>query len=142
MTSPMTLGKTLWRLAAAAVLLGAGYWAGTRSARHGAAAGAAEPARRILYYRNPMDPSVHSPVPAKDGMGMDYVPVYSDELAPPATTVAGRAAVAITAERRQLLGIRSEAVVAQPLARSVRTVARVAVDERLIHHVHTKYDGY
>lgn len=32
-----------------------------------------------LFYRNPMNPSVTSPVPAKDAMGMDYVPVYSEE---------------------------------------------------------------
>ncbi len=31
--------------------------------------------RTPLYYRNPMDPNRHSPVPAKDEMGMDYVPV-------------------------------------------------------------------
>ena len=35
--------------------------------------------RKILFYRNPMNPSVTSPVPTKDEMGMDYVPVYSDE---------------------------------------------------------------
>ncbi|HEX9920581.1 MAG TPA: heavy metal-binding domain-containing protein, partial [Candidatus Methylomirabilis sp.] len=39
--------------------------------------------RKILYYRNPMNPSITSPVPAKDEMGMDFVPVYSDEVAPP-----------------------------------------------------------
>ena len=34
-----------------------------------------------LYYRNPMDPSRRSPVPAKDEMGMDYVPVYAETSA-------------------------------------------------------------
>ncbi|MGE5280328.1 MAG: efflux RND transporter periplasmic adaptor subunit [Deltaproteobacteria bacterium] len=34
---------------------------------------------KILYYRNPMDPSVTSAVPAKDSMGMDYIPVYAEE---------------------------------------------------------------
>ncbi|RUM87556.1 MAG: efflux transporter periplasmic adaptor subunit, partial [Thermodesulfatator sp.] len=32
--------------------------------------------KKILFYRNPMNPSVTSPVPKKDDMGMDYVPVY------------------------------------------------------------------
>src|SRR5512143_3869157 len=36
-------------------------------------------ARKILFYRNPMNPMVTSPTPAKDEMGMDYVPVYEDE---------------------------------------------------------------
>ena len=35
--------------------------------------------RRILFYRNPMDPTITSPAPMKDSMGMDYVPVYADE---------------------------------------------------------------
>ena len=34
--------------------------------------------KKPLYYRNAMNPSVTSPVPAKDNMGMDYVPVYAD----------------------------------------------------------------
>jgi len=32
-----------------------------------------------LFYRNPMNPDVTSPVPAKDSMGMDYIPVYADK---------------------------------------------------------------
>jgi Cu(I)/Ag(I) efflux system membrane fusion protein len=39
--------------------------------------------REILFYRNPMDPTITSPVPAKDSMGMDYVPVYAEEPATP-----------------------------------------------------------
>ena len=35
------------------------------------------PARRILYYRSPMNAAIHSPVPMKDGMGMSYLPVYA-----------------------------------------------------------------
>src|SRR5262249_33907927 len=36
--------------------------------------------RTIAFYRHPMRPEVTSAVPAKDEMGMDYVPVYTDEL--------------------------------------------------------------
>jgi len=35
--------------------------------------------RKVLFYRNPMNPTITSPVPMKDEMGMDYVPVYEDE---------------------------------------------------------------
>lgn len=41
------------------------------------------PGKKVLYYANPMDPTVHSDRPAKDSMGMDYVPVY-EEAAPSA----------------------------------------------------------
>ena len=34
--------------------------------------------KKILFYRNPMNPSITSSVPAKDEMGMDYIPVYED----------------------------------------------------------------
>ncbi len=39
---------------------------------------------RILYYRNPMGLPDTSPTPKKDAMGMDYIPVYEGEPAPPA----------------------------------------------------------
>ena len=32
-----------------------------------------------LFYRNPMNPEITSPVPAKGSMGMDYIPVYAGE---------------------------------------------------------------
>jgi hypothetical protein len=35
--------------------------------------------KKVLFYRNPMNPKVTSPVPMKDAMGMDYVPVYQGE---------------------------------------------------------------
>jgi membrane fusion protein, copper/silver efflux system len=34
--------------------------------------------RKLLYYRHPMNPKVTSPTPAKDDMGMDYLPVYAE----------------------------------------------------------------
>jgi membrane fusion protein, copper/silver efflux system len=107
--------------------------------------GAASPGRggrKILYYRAPMDPNVKSETPAKDSMGMDFVPVYEDEVADTASGVAGRAAVTLSPDRRQMLGVRSEEVKKTRLVRSIRTVGRVAVDERRLHHVHTKYEGY
>lgn len=35
--------------------------------------------KQPLFYRNPMNPEVTSPIPKKDPMGMDYIPVYADE---------------------------------------------------------------
>ena len=39
----------------------------------------ADDARKIKYYRNPMGLPDTSPVPKKDSMGMDYIPVYEGE---------------------------------------------------------------
>ena len=98
--------------------------------------------RKLLYYRSPMDPSVRSDKPAKDSMGMDFIPVYEDDAQAKASTVPGRASLTLSPERRQILGIRSEEIHHGPLTRVMRTVGRVAVDERRLHHIHTKYDGY
>jgi Cu(I)/Ag(I) efflux system membrane fusion protein/cobalt-zinc-cadmium efflux system membrane fusion protein len=99
-------------------------------------------ARTIAFYRHPMDPNIHSDKPAKDAMGMDYVPVYEDERAGGTSGVAGRETVTLTPEKRQMLNVHSEEVKEAPIERTVRTVGRVAVDERHIHHYHAKYEGY
>jgi len=99
------------------------------------------PAGPVLYYRSPMDPSVHSTTPAKDSMGMDFVPVYAEDVAP-ASDVSGRAALTLSPERRQILGVRSEVIRRVPRRRVIRTVGQVTVDERRLHHIHTKYEGF
>ncbi|MBF0632236.1 MAG: hypothetical protein HQL89_14760 [Magnetococcales bacterium] len=36
--------------------------------------------RKILYYKDPMGLPDTSPTPKKDSMGMDYIPVYENEV--------------------------------------------------------------
>jgi Cu(I)/Ag(I) efflux system membrane fusion protein len=104
-------------------------------------ASASPPAGSVLYYRSPMDPSVHSAVPAKDSMGMDYLPVYAEDVAG-TTDVSGRASLTLSPERRQILGLRTEVLHRAPLRRVIRTIGRITVDERRLHHIHTKYEGF
>lgn len=40
---------------------------------------AEEEGKEPLFWRNPMNPAITSPVFTKDEMGMDYLPVYADE---------------------------------------------------------------
>jgi membrane fusion protein, copper/silver efflux system len=93
--------------------------------------------RKILYYRNPMGLPDTSPVPKKDSMGMDYIPVYADEGS---GTVPGT--VAISPERIQMLGVRTEAASLRPMAHTVRAVGTVAADERRISVVNPKFEGW
>jgi len=70
-----------------AVGLGGGYWlAGLQKNAGMEGSGddsqAAGDGRKILFYRNPMDPSITSPTPAKDSMGMDFIPVYAEAEKP------------------------------------------------------------
>ena len=78
-----------------------------------------------------------SPVPKKDSMGMDYIPVYADEGsgAVPGT-------VAISPERIQMLGVRTEAASLRSMAHTVRAVGTVAADERRIGVVNPKFEGW
>ena len=65
--------------AAIIVVAGLGYWLGKGPAGTATDTAATEQEKKPLFYRNPMNPSVTSPVPAKDSMGMDYIPVYEEE---------------------------------------------------------------
>ncbi len=78
--------------------------------------------RKILYYRNPMNPSVTSPTPAKDNMGMDYVPVYEES----STSVPGQGMVQIAQGREQLIGVKTSLVENRDLYATIRASARVA----------------
>jgi membrane fusion protein, copper/silver efflux system len=114
----------------------------------GAKAPAAAGERKVLFYRNPMDPAVTSPVPAKDAMGMDYVPVYADEAPPPATpantasAVPGLARVEASASALRLAGVQTAVAERRTLARSIRAAGLVTADESRVRHVHTKISGW
>jgi membrane fusion protein, copper/silver efflux system len=89
--------------------------------------------RQVLFYRNPMNPKVTSPTPMKDPMGMDYVPVYSDEVQ--TTKMPGQSPVRITPAQQQLIGVRVSAVERRPLTGTIRASARVAYDPDLYNAI-------
>ncbi len=146
----------------AAVLLGAGatgYWFGTRTVTQAQPAPATVKAvkaeRKILYYRNPMGLPDTSPTPKKDSMGMDYVPVYeggeepgsaastdSGQAGLPIAASGGAAQVKISIEKVQKLGVKTEQAEMRMLDKTVRAVGRVEVDERLIHNIAPKFEGW
>jgi len=61
--------------------VGGGYWLASQNSTT-AQTETGDDGRKVLFYRNAMNPTVTSPVPAKDNMGMDYVAVYADEDQP------------------------------------------------------------
>jgi hypothetical protein len=91
---------------------------------------------RPLFYRHPMRPDVTSPTPMKDEMGMDYVPVYSEEKA--AVPVEGQASLVLSEERRQMIGMKSEEVRRRDLSTTVRASGKVAYDPDLFNTI-TEY---
>jgi RND family efflux transporter MFP subunit len=94
--------------------------------------------RKILYYRNPMGLADTSPVPKKDPMGMDYLPVYADDEQE--AQMPGD--VRIGPEKIQKIGVLTEAVEKRVLERRVRAAGRVEADERRLHDVAPRFEGY
>ena len=96
----------------------------------------AQSGRKILFYRNPMGLPDTSPVPKKDPMGMDYIPVYEGD----AQEQGG--AIKLSVERIQRSGVRTEPVQSLVLIQPVRAVAAVALDERRLTVVSMRSEGY
>ena len=103
-----------------------------------AAAGQSEkPKGKLLHYRNPMGLQDTSPVPKKDPMGMDYVAVYEGGAAS-----TGGPVVNISIDKMQKLGVKTEPASLRTLSRTVRAVATVQADERRLHTVSPKFEGW
>lgn len=124
--------------------IGAGYWWG---ARHPGATGAADQAvpataadagrKKVLYYRNPMGLPDTSPVPKKDPMGMDYVPVYEG-----AEEESTGTQVKVSTQKVQRLGVRTELAALRVLTRTVRAVGTLQIDERRVSTVSPRFEGW
>jgi len=130
-------------VAVVALLLGLGVGfrlalrvAPDRSVTDGAAGAAQE--KKPLYYRHPMKPGVTSPVPAKDEMGMDYVPVYADGAGPAESA----GTVEIDPVTVQNIGVRTALARKEILGRTVRAVGRVDYNEERLSRLHPKVEGW
>jgi len=96
---------------------------------------AAEPARKIKYYRNPMGLPDTSPVPKKDSMGMEYIPVYEGEDSDDGS-------VRLSPGKIQRTGAKSEPVVRQAVRSIVRAPGTVQEDERRVSVVALRFEGF
>lgn len=97
--------------------------------------------RKILFYRSPMDPRQTSPGPAKDSMGMEYLPVYEEDAAG-RSEVDGLASVELDPTRQQLIGLRTAVIERGPVGGNFRTVGKVSVDETKVRRINVKVPGY
>ena len=99
-------------------------------------AAAAGGPRKILYYRNPMGLPDTSPIPKKDWMGMDYIPVYEGEEQDDGKTIK------VSLDKVQRSGVRTETVEARVIVRPVRAVGTVMHDESRLTIVTMRSDGF
>lgn len=136
------MNRNQWTLIAVAVAaaLGAGVLIGrvTRSDAPGTVAeGATTAPRKPLYYRNPMGLPDTSPVPKKDSMGMDYIPVYAEDEA-----ASSPGTVVLSPDKVQALGVRTEQVRLRPMQRGVEASGTITVDETRQYVIAPRFDGW
>src|SRR3990167_4092753 len=138
------MNRMNWSVLALAVgaALALGWWSGRASAPDAGSLNVQETSaesgeRKILYYRNPMGLPDTSPVPKKDAMGMDYIPVFEggEPAAEPGTVV-------LPPDKVQKLGVRTEVAVREALVANVRASASVQVDETRQFVVAPRFEGW
>ncbi len=119
--------------------IGAGYWLSGKGAAPGAGT-QAKSERKPLFYRNPMNPSITSPVPAKDEMGMDYIPVYPEDLNGGGSATPGTVVIDPTVV--QSIGVRTARAQKRAISRLIQTTGRIAYDEERLTRLHPKVSGW
>ena len=94
-----------------------------------------EASPKILYYRNPMGLPDTSPVPKKDPMGMNYVPVYEgDEV--------DDGSVKLSPGKIQRTGVKSEPVERRVIHTLVKAPGTIQLDERRISVVAIRAESF
>jgi len=91
--------------------------------------------RKIKYYRNPMGLPDISPVPKKDSMGMDYIPVYEGEDSDDGS-------IKLSPGKIQRTGTKAEPVVRRPIRSVIRAPGTVQEDERRVSVVALRFEGF
>jgi len=95
--------------------------------------------KKVLFYRNPMNPEIISDIPMQDSMGMDYIAVYEDSNN---RTNEPSGTVTIDSVTVQNMGVRTATAQYEILSHKVRAVGRVAYDEERMLHLHPKTEGW
>ena len=95
--------------------------------------------RKALYWRNPMNPAITSPIFAKDEMGMDYLPVYADENG---TSSEPAGTVSIDPVTVQNIGVRSAKAERRSISRQLSALGRIDFNEERLTRLHPKSTGW
>ncbi|MCF5762964.1 efflux RND transporter periplasmic adaptor subunit [Aeromonas veronii] len=110
---------------------GGGYWAAKQTT-----AGTLAKEKTPLYWVNPMDPRDKRDAPAKDNMGMDFIPVYEEKQGGSPGTVT------ISPEIQQNLGVRLAKVERLPIHQQIETVGYVGYDEDRLEAINSRMAGW
>lgn len=103
----------------------------------------AQPAtpKQKTMYRSTMNPNEVSDKPGKDSMGMEMV-AFEVASGGAASRLPGLATISILPAARERMGLTLGVVEKRPLARELRTSARIVPDETKLYHVTLKVEGW
>jgi membrane fusion protein, copper/silver efflux system len=91
--------------------------------------------RKIKFYRNPMGLADTSPVPKKDSMGMDYIPVYEGDDADDGS-------VKLSPGKIQRTGAKSEPAAQRVIRTAIRAPGTVQLDERRVSVISMRSESW
>ena len=91
--------------------------------------------RKIKFYRNPMGLPDTSPIPKKDPMGMDYIPVYEGEDADDGL-------VKLSPGKIQRTGVKSEPAAPRVIRTAIRAPGTVQLDERRVSVISMRSESW
>ncbi|MBL1261169.1 MAG: efflux RND transporter periplasmic adaptor subunit [Thiotrichaceae bacterium] len=131
-------------VSAMGISFGAGSWlSGSRGDSHGIKQVGGTPAlsseRKVLFYRNPMNPAVTSSVFMQDNMGMDYIAVYAQGVGGGDEPVG---TVTIDPVTVQNIGVRTALAETRDLSRVLNGLGRVDFNEERLSRLHPKTSGW
>jgi Cu(I)/Ag(I) efflux system membrane fusion protein len=125
--------KKLYGIVIITLVLGAcGQGMDHSSMKHGEEAVNSKSAKGLKLFHCPMHPTYTSEGEGDCAIcGMSLVPIEVQDRGGAESGVPGQSRVKINARRRQLIGLKTEAVEVRPLIKIIRTVGRVAYDPEL-----------
>lgn len=91
--------------------------------------------RKIKYYRNPMGLPDTSPIPKKDSMGMNYIPVYEGEDSDDGS-------VKLSPGKIQRTGVKSEPAALRAIRTLIRAPGTIQLDERRISVISMRAESW
>jgi hypothetical protein len=98
--------------------------------------------KKILYWTDTMLPGYKSDHPGKSPMGMDLTPVYEKEPIQQGPAIEGYTTIAETAQRQQLIGLRTQVVGVKPVVKLIRTFGTIASAAELYKTQNEFIDAY
>ena len=121
-------------------LMLASFLAGSRYQENHRNDNGARESRKVLYYVDPMNPSLRSDKAGTAPCGMPLEPVYADSSLDPSGMPPGT--VHVNPEQQQLIGVKVATVERNSWTHTIRVPGRVVPDETLIYKMNSATDGW